>query len=100
MTKFIYLFKGPAADMSEEMGAAWGAWMGKVGSALVDEGAPFGAGGVVVDDGSMATLTNLSGYTIVEADSLEAAKALTQGNPLLAGNFGQLSIEIFELAQM
>jgi hypothetical protein len=46
MAQFILLYKGPAtpqADTTPEVGAeltqAWGAWMGKVGQALVDGGA-------------------------------------------------------------
>ena len=50
MSKFIYIYNGPATPMDQftaeqsaaEM-AAWGAWMGRVGSALLDGGAPFGA---------------------------------------------------------
>ena len=48
MAKFILLYRGPAtpmeditAEMSEQIMQAWGAWMGKVGDALVDGGAPF-----------------------------------------------------------
>jgi hypothetical protein len=100
MSKFIYIYRGPVAEMSEEDGAAWGAWMGKLGSSMLDMGAPFGHGTVVVDDGSTSKLLNLTGYTIVEAADLTAAAALTNGNPLLLGNKGLYSIEIFELIAM
>ena len=46
MAKFIYLYRGPAPDLTPEQGAermaAFGAWMEKVGPALVDAGSPFG----------------------------------------------------------
>jgi hypothetical protein len=100
MSKFMYLYKGPASEMSEEQGAAWGAWMGQVGAALVDMGAPFAGGTVVVDDGSTGKLSNFTGYSIVEATNLQAAEALTKGNPVWAGKKGQYSIEIFELGTM
>jgi hypothetical protein len=45
MAKFIYLYRGPATAMSDlapeqgaERMAAFGAWMEKVGAALVDVG--------------------------------------------------------------
>jgi hypothetical protein len=48
MAKFIYLYRGPAtpmADLTPEQGAerqaGFGAWMEKVGAALVDVGSPF-----------------------------------------------------------
>jgi hypothetical protein len=52
MAKFIYLYRGPATPMSDftpeqgaERQAAFGAWMEKVGAALVDVGSPsHGAG--------------------------------------------------------
>ena len=47
MAKFIYLYRGPATPMSDltpapgaERMAAFGAWMDKVGTALVDVGNP------------------------------------------------------------
>ena len=56
--KFIMVHKGEATDMSAmtpEEGAAvmekWGIWVGKVGAALSDIGAPFGPGTSVIDDG-------------------------------------------------
>lgn len=108
MSKFIYLYKGPATPMDQftdelaaEQTAAWGAWMGKVGSALVDGGAPFAGGGTsIVDDGSTAGATDLTGYTIVEAADLAAAKALTEGHPFLTEGKGRFSLEIFELGSM
>lgn len=108
MSKFIYLYRGPATPMdqfTEEQSAAqmeaWGAWMGKVGPALVDGGAPFAGGTAVVDDGSTeAASSDLTGYTIVEAENLEAAKAFTQGHPFLSEGNGKFRLEIFELVDM
>lgn len=100
MSRFIYLYKGPFMEMTPEQGAAWGSWMGSLGSALLDQGSPCGSGAVVVDDGSSAKISNTTGYTIVEASNLKAATALTKGNPLLVGNKGLHSIEVFELIEM
>lgn len=107
MAKFIYLYRGPATPMSdfspeqgEERKAAFGAWMAKVGEALADVGAPFGTSTSVRDDGTEGTPGDLIGYTIVEADDLAAAKALTDGLPFLSDRDGKCAVEIFELLPM
>ena len=104
MSKYIMIYKGEAtdtADMSEEDAAAvlakWGAWMEKVGPALSDVGSPFGPGTSVVDDGSTGAAISLTGYSIVEADDLAGAQALTEGHPYLSEGEGNFSIELFEL---
>jgi hypothetical protein len=107
MARYIYLYRGPATPMedftseqSAEQMRLWGEWMGRVGSALVDGGAPFGDRSAVADDGSSSAPSDLNGYTIVEADSLEAARALVDGHPFLSEGKGRFTIEIFELVPM
>jgi hypothetical protein len=107
MSKYLLLYRGPATPMEEftpeqsaEQMQAWGEWMGRVGSALVDGGAPFGARTAVVDDGTSSAPSDLNGYTTVEADSLDAAKALVNGHPFLSEGKGRFSIEVFELVPM
>lgn len=104
MAKFIYLYRGPAPTLTREQGAeraaAFGAWLEKVGVALVDAGSPFGPSASVRDDGAGGTAGDLTGYTIVEADDLTAAKALTDGLPFLSNNDGERAVEIFELMPM
>ena len=98
------IYKGEATDMAEmtpEEGAAvlakWGEWMGKVGSALVDVGSPFGPGKSIVDDGSTGDAVSLTGYSIVDANDLDHAQSLTEGHPYLSDGAGNYSIELFEL---
>jgi len=108
MSKFILLYKGPAtpqADITPEVGAqlmqAWEAWMGKIGASLVDAGAPFTASSTaVVADGSTRSASDLTGYTIVEAADLDAAKALVGGNPFLDDGSSKFAVEIYELGTM
>ncbi len=107
MAKFIYLYRGPAIPMSDrtseqdaERTVAFGAWMEQVGAALVDAGSPFGTSASVRDDGTEGTAGGLIGYTIVEADDLAAAKALTDGLPFLSKSAGKCAVEIFELLAM
>src|SRR3954471_3254687 len=77
MSRYLYLYRGPATPMDdftpeqgEEQMRAWGEWMGRVGPALADGGAPFGTRAAVADDGTTAEPGDLNGYTIVEADSI------------------------------
>jgi hypothetical protein len=104
MAKFIYLYRGPAPDPAPEQAsermAAFGAWVEKVGAALVDVGSPFGRSASVRDDGTEGTAGDLIGYTIVEADDLATAKSLTDGLPFLSESDGGCAVEIFELLAM
>ena len=104
MPNYMMIYRGEAtdtADMTPEQGAEvmakWGAWMETVGSALVDIGAPFGPGASVVDDGSEQSAQASSGYSIVSADDLAEAKALTTGHPYLSEGNGNFAIDVFAL---
>ena len=106
MAKFIYLYRGPVApvpdrtpEQSTERMAAFEAWMEKVGAALVDVGSPFGTNASIRGDGTEGTAGDLIGYSIIEAATLAAAKALTDGLPFLSDNNGN-AVEIFELLPM
>jgi len=108
MAQFILLYKGPAtpqADTTPEVGAqltpAWGAWMGKVGEALVDGGAPFvGSSTALAGDGSSKRASDLNGYTIVGAPDIDATKALCGGNPFLDDRTANCAVKIYELGTM
>lgn len=104
MPKFMMVYKGDAtdmADMSEEEASAvtakWGVWMEKVGPALTDLGTPFGPGTSVVDDGSSGSAVSLTGYSIVEATDMAAARGLADGHPYLSDGAGDYAIDIYEL---
>ena len=89
MGKFVLAYQGGDMPASPEEGekvmAAWMNWFGTLGAAVVDGGNPFGAsntiapGGAVSGGGGAA----LTGYSIVSADSLEAATELAKGCPQL-----------------
>ncbi len=65
--------------------AAWGAWFGELGSAVVEMGAPVGASASVSGSGSDgAAASGLSGYSVIAADSLQAATTLVGKCPVLA----------------
>jgi len=105
MAKYMMVYRGEATDlsvMSEEQAAEvlgkWQTWMGRVGPALLDVGAPFGSGTAVIDDGKSEQALSLSGYSIVEARDLAEAATLTEGHPFLSEGLGNYAIDVFELA--
>jgi hypothetical protein len=107
MKKFLYLYRGPATPMDQftedqaaEQTKAWGDWMGRVGSALVDVGSPFGARTAVADDGASWEASEHNGYSIVEAADLAGAKALLDQHPFLTEGKGRFAVDVFELVPM
>ena len=104
MPKFMMIYKGEAADMSDmteeqqaDVMGKWMEWMGRVGDGMADIGTPFGPGTSIVDDGSEASADAMTGYTILEADDLAGAKALVDGHPYLSEGKGNYAIDVFEL---
>ncbi len=100
MANFVLVYHGGAMPESPEEGAkvmtAWTTWFGKLGDALVDGGNPasktrrIGADGTVSDDAA-----GPSGYSIIKADSLDAAVELAKGCPVLAGGASIQVVETF-----
>jgi hypothetical protein len=77
--------------------AKWAAWMEKIGPALSDVGTPFGPGTSVVDDGSRGENVAITGYSIIEAASMDEAVALTDGHPYLSEGKGDFAVQVHEL---
>lgn len=78
----------------------WGVWYTSLGAAVVDPGLPVGQAATVSPNGSVSHgggANPVSGYTIIEAASLDAAVAAAKTNPLLAGGG---SIEVSETFSM
>ena len=92
---------GSRPDTEEEQQAqmaAWGAWFGSLGEAVVDGGAPFAGSASLNGDGVSAPgASGLTGYSVLKADSLDAATELAKGCPLL-GNGG--GVEVYEAMEM
>ena len=90
MPNYVFAYsggKGVSADEAERNAqyARWGQWFEELGAAVVEGGAAMGAaktvgpGGSVSDGGSRG----LTGYSIVSADSLDAAAELAKGCPVI-----------------
>jgi len=87
-------------EEGERVMAAWGAWFETMGAAVVQPGNPVGmsktvsATGVTNDGGA----NPLSGYTVVKADTIEAACDLAKGCPILENGGG--TVEVAEIMEM
>jgi len=96
MKKFVFLYHG-FGDPTRETMDAWGRWFAEIGESLVDSGNPFGPGRRVTTAGSSALGTDseaVSGYTIVSADSMDAAEKLLANCPI------QIAVSVYEAMPM
>jgi hypothetical protein len=70
-------------------------WSKKVGSGLVDFGTPLGNAQKVTKDGASASDSQVNGYTILQAENMDAAVEMLKGHPHLDWADG-CSIEVYE----
>ena len=105
MKKFLVLYRSTVSPMEAmasstpeyrqaEM-AKWTAWGDSLGTALVDWGAPLGESAVV---GGSESPGFLGGFSIVQAESLEAAKGMVVAHPHFTSEGD--SIEVLEMLRM
>jgi hypothetical protein len=107
MPKYIVIYHAPmmppdAQPTPEQMEAAmgeWNAWGERVGEGLVSFGSPLAGGTRVTSDGTSPSTLEVSGYSVVEADDMDAAVALMDGHPHLATP-GNTAIELHEVQPM
>ena len=98
MSKFMVLYRSPLAAMEmvqsvspEEMREGmklFEDWMRKLGEGLVEMGTPLGAGVTSLRSGNAPTPTRggITGYSIIEAESMDEALAMLDGHPHLGWN--------------
>ena len=102
MSKFVFVYSGGSMALTPEEQEAsmqeWGNWFGTLGAAITDPGNPFGASSAVSADGSVGTgKLGASGYTVITADSLDAATAAAKGCPVLATGG---AVDVYEALEM
>ncbi len=103
MSDFVFAYHGGKTPESPEEGAKqmakWNAWVGGLGDAVVNPGTPLGkpktvsSGGVSDDGGSDPLL----GFSILKADSMDAALEMAKACPTL--EIGG-TIEVAEVMEM
>jgi leucyl aminopeptidase (aminopeptidase T) len=113
MKHYLAIFTGSPASMDawnsmdaaqreakEKAGmAAWKAWAEKNQAAIVDHGAPLGKTKQVTSKGIADIRNNIGAYTVVQADSQEAAAKLFQNHPHFTMFPGE-GVEVMECLPM
>ena len=94
MKKFLALYRMDMKEMQKMMASTspeqrkksmgeWQAWMKKHMASFADQGGPAGKTKRVAASGVTDTKNDIGGYSIVQAESHEAAAALFADNPHL-----------------
>ena len=95
MKKFVYLhfgFEKPTPEIME----AWGTWFESISDKVVDQGG-FSNGREISKSGTRdlpMNMESITGYNVIEAESLDAAEKLARNNPFIE------SIRIYEVRSM
>jgi hypothetical protein len=103
MSQYIMTYLGGDQPSSPEEGkqhfSKYMDWLSSLGDSAVSPANPLKNTSTVNSDGTVTAggMTSMSGFTIIEADSMEAALSIAKGCPFL-DNGG--SLEVSELMQM
>ena len=99
MSNYVLAYRGgtmaPTEEEQQRVMAAWGAWFGQLGQAVVDGGNPFAGSTSVGSDGGVSdgAPSALTGYSVLQADNLAAATELAKGCPVLSAGG---SVDVYE----
>lgn len=104
MPTYLFIYHAPATpadatpadpeQMREVMGQ-WNAWAEKVGDRMVDFGSPLAGGITVTSDGTSDSSRDVTGYTLIEAGSMDEVLDLARDHPHLDMP-GGCTIEVHE----
>jgi hypothetical protein len=103
MAQYIITYLGGDQPSSPEEGkqhfAKYKEWLSSLGDSAISPANPFKNTRTVNSDGTVTTgsTTSMSGYTIIEADSMETVLEIAKACPFL--DIGG-SLEVSELIQM
>ena len=102
MNEYAFIYRGGLEFKSPEEGAQhmkkWRAWVDGLGDASVNKGSPFKMSKIVSADGvSDSGSDPLTGYSIVKADSLDAAIEMAKACPHLDIGGSIVVAEVMEM---
>jgi hypothetical protein len=87
MSRFLVTYHGSGMPddpaLMEQAKAAFGNWVAGAGDAIVDPGAPVKMVSQVADQGATEAV-QIGGYSIIQADSVEDARAILSSHPYVA----------------
>ena len=93
MKKYMFLHYGFEKPTPEIMDA-WGKWFESLADKMVDQGGHFSGAREISDAGTKDLpmgMESITGYTIIEAESLDEAEKIARDNPYIA------SIRVYEV---
>jgi hypothetical protein len=96
MKKFVIFHYGYETPTPEIMDS-WNKWFASIGNKIVDPGSPLGPGREISRSGTKDLpmgLDSLSGYTIINADSLDEAEKIAKSCPIIT------SVRVYEAVSM
>jgi len=101
MANYVLIYHGGSMPETPEEGAkvmqAWTDWFAVLGDAVVDGGNPASATKRIAPDGSVTDdAAGPTGYSILKAESLDAAVELAKGCPVLSDGSTVQVVETFE----
>jgi hypothetical protein len=109
MKKFIVIARANASAMEQMKHVSpedskkgmeqWMIWAKKCGDGLVDLGSPLGKGQVLGKSGSSPSDSDIVGYSILQAESMDEALEMLNGHPHLGWADG-CNIEVYESLPM
>ena len=85
MTKFVFIYHAPpmpagatppTPQQMQAVMAEWMTWGEKVGDRMLDFGTPLAGGTRVTTEGTSPSTREVTGYSMIEAESMDAALEL------------------------
>jgi hypothetical protein len=104
MSRYVFVYHAPTTpadaappdpEQMQAVMAEWNRWGERVGDGMVDFGMPLAGGMRVTKDGTEPSTREVAGYTVIEADSMDAALELAAVHPHL-NMPGGCEIEVHE----
>jgi len=96
MNKYVYIYYG-SGEPTQEVMSAWTGWFEQIAGHIVDSGNPFGQAREVTRAQTRELTADMhpaSGYTIVNADTIDEAVKLLDGCPIID------SVRVYEAVSM
>ena len=90
---FHYGFETPTQQIMD----AWNKWFASIGDKIIDPGSPLGPGREISRSGTKDLPMgsgSLTGYTVINADSIDAAEQIAKGCPMIT------SVKVYEAMSM
>jgi hypothetical protein len=104
MANYVLLYHGggrpETPEENDRVMQAWGGWMGKLGTNLVDGGNPTSESRSVDGSGNVSATGGdpVTGYSIIKADSLDDAIAIAKDCPIFLGP-NPAKVDVYETFQ-